>query len=151
MLDPFVLGAVLARDIRYLAKAELWSSRALARVLDDLGAIPVARGRGDREAIAAAVAALGNGEVVGVFPEGGVRRAGPWHRGAARMALLTGASVLPVRLLAVERALGVGVPGRPRIGVLVGHPVEVAPSVPTIAAARALTDRLRAEVFALGA
>ena len=57
------------------------------------------RGGSDAAAIESAVAVLEAGEVVGIFPEGGVRREGPWLRGAARMALATGSPLLPVRFL----------------------------------------------------
>jgi 1-acyl-sn-glycerol-3-phosphate acyltransferase len=150
MLDPFVLGAAVPRDLRYLAKAELWSVPLLPLVLDGLGGIPVARGRGDRTAVAAAVTVLEAGGAVALFPEGGVRRAGPWLRGAARMALLTGAPVLPVRLVDVDRALGPGTVGLPRLAVLIGEPLRVVRSRPTIASARELTARMQHAVAELG-
>ena len=102
-------------------------------------------------AIESAVAALEAGEVVGIFPEGGVEREGPWLRGAARMALAAGAPLLPVRLLDTRRALGRGhgrLPAarradrradRRRAGGADGRRV-----------ARELTDRLQAAVEALG-
>jgi 1-acyl-sn-glycerol-3-phosphate acyltransferase len=150
LLDPFVLGFSVPRDLRYLAKRELWSVPMLPSALDGLGAIPVARGRGDRDAIVAAVSALGVGEAVAVFPEGGVRRTGTWLRGAARMALATGAPVLPVRLVDTDRALGRWRLGAPRLAVLIGEPIAVSRSKATIAAARELTARMQQAVVALG-
>ena len=150
MLDPFVLASAIPRDLRYLSKEELWGrNRLLTWWLDDMGAIPVSRGRGDRHALAAASAALARGEAVGVFPEGGVSRDGRWHRGAARLALLTGAPLLPVRLLATYRALSAGRVGLPQLAVLIGEPIVVEPATPTIAAAKALTQRLQAAVESL--
>jgi 1-acyl-sn-glycerol-3-phosphate acyltransferase len=150
MLDPLVLLAAIPRTTRYLGKAELWCVPLLRHLLDHAEAIPVERGGSDAGAIAAAIAALEADEVVGIFPEGGVAWRGPWLRGAARLALATGAPLLPVRLLDTGRALGRGRIGLPRLAVLIGEPVAVEQTEPTIALARALTDRLQTAVEALG-
>src|SRR5512138_868611 len=52
VLDGIVLGAALSRELRFLAKAELWRSRLLAWMLDGLEAIRIERGRGDHLALA---------------------------------------------------------------------------------------------------
>ena len=46
-LDPIVLGAAVQRELRFVAKAEIWRSRLLAWMLDGLGAIPIERSRSD--------------------------------------------------------------------------------------------------------
>jgi 1-acyl-sn-glycerol-3-phosphate acyltransferase len=152
MLDPFVLGAAIPRSMRFLAKSELWRVPLVRAVLDSAEAIPVRRGRSDMRAVEAAVAALGAGQVVAIFPEGGVvREGGRWLRGAARMALASGAPLLPVRLLGTRRALGDGAIRFPPLAVLIGEPIAVERDArPTVAAARALTARLQAAVTALG-
>ena len=96
LADPFLLGTALERPLRFLAKEELWANRPVGRVLDSLGGIPVRRGRGDLEALAAAGEALRAGHAVAIFPQGTVLGSDgrPWHRGAARLALATGASGL---------------------------------------------------------
>jgi 1-acyl-sn-glycerol-3-phosphate acyltransferase len=74
-------------------------------------------------------------------------------RGAARLALATGAPLLPVAIVNSERAIRphrVRV-GFPRILVLVGEPIAVAPGKATVAAARELTHRLEGAVEALRA
>jgi 1-acyl-sn-glycerol-3-phosphate acyltransferase len=150
MLDPFLLAAVIPRPVRYLGKSELWRIPGLRWWLGSVEAIPVHRGRSDSVAIGSAVAALEAGEVVGVFPEGGVNREGPWLRGAARMALATGAPLLPVRLLDTRRALGSRTIGFPSLAALIGAPLLVERTTPTAELARELTDRLQAAVEALG-
>lgn len=150
VLDPFVLAAAISRPTRYLGKAELWRVPLLRLWLDNIEAIPVERGLSDAGAIESAVAALEAGEVVGIFPEGGVAREGPWLRGAARMALATGAPLLPVRLLETRKALGRGQVGFPRLAALIGEPIAVERTSPTAELARELTDRLQAAVEALG-
>lgn len=150
VLDPFVLAAAISRPIRYIGKAELWRVPVLRFLLADVEAIPVERGGSDAGAIESAAAALEAGAVVGIFPEGGVRREGPWLRGAARLALATGAPLVPVRLLGTGEALGRGKVGFPSLAVLIGTPIAVERKEPTVDLARALTDRLQAAVEALG-
>lgn len=150
VLDPFVLAAAISRPTRYLGKAELWRVPLLGSWLDSIEAIPVERGQSDVGAIEAAIAALEAGEVVGIFPEGGVKREGQWLRGAARMALATGAPLLPVRLLETRRAVGRGRVAFPRLAVLIGEPILVERVEPTVELARTLTDRLQAAVVTLG-
>ena len=154
VLDPFVLGCAVERELRFLAKAELWRHRPVAWAMDSLHAIRVERGRGDRDALEEAELALEAGEAVAIFPQGSVRAVGPWHRGAAKLAFATGAPVVPVRLVGTARALSRGRLGLPRLRVIVGEPILVDPTLAnagpvTIAAARRLTERLRAAVESL--
>jgi 1-acyl-sn-glycerol-3-phosphate acyltransferase len=150
ILDPFIVSASISRQIRYLAKSELWNVPLLPWWLASVEAIPVERGKSDVAAIASAIAALEAGEVVGLFPEGGVMREGPWLRGAARMAIATGAPLLPVRLLETRRALGRNSFGFPRLAALIGEPIAVERAIPTPELARELTDSLQGAVEALG-
>jgi 1-acyl-sn-glycerol-3-phosphate acyltransferase len=153
LADPFFLGTALDRPLRFLAKEELWASRLVGRLLDSLGGIRVRRGRGDLEALAAAAEALRKGNAVAIFPQGTVlgSEGRPWHRGAARLALVTGAPVVPVRIVGAERALRPGsrLPRRARVRVLVGEPIRVEPGPTTIAAARELTATVREAIEAL--
>jgi 1-acyl-sn-glycerol-3-phosphate acyltransferase len=85
---------------------------------------------------------------VALFPEGTVK-GGTWTRGAARLALRTGAPLVPVRIVGTKRALTRGRIGFPRIRIVVGEPIEVEPAKPTVAGARELTDVLEAAVRTL--
>ena len=87
--------------------------------------------------------------MVGIFPEGGVAREGPWLRGAARMAIAAGAPILPVRLLGTRRAFSPGRVAFPRIAALIGEPIAVERASPTVELARELTDRVQAAVETL--
>ena len=153
LADPFVLGAALERPLRYLSKQELWSNRLVGRAMDGLGGIPVARARGDVAAVAAAARALAEGSVVAIFPQGTTLGPPdrPWQRGAARLALTTGAPLVPVAIVGAASGLPPGkrLPRLARVRVVIGEPIVVEPAQPTIPATRALTDRLRREVRAL--
>jgi 1-acyl-sn-glycerol-3-phosphate acyltransferase len=149
VLDGIVLGAAISRELRFVAKAELWRSRLLAWALDGLGAIKIERGRNDHRALAQVRHALDAGQAVAIFPQGAVRGDRVWHRGAARVALVTGAPLVPVRLIGTAQALSRGKIMFPRLRVIVGEPIEVARGPEDPAAATALTERLRVAVESL--
>jgi 1-acyl-sn-glycerol-3-phosphate acyltransferase len=104
-LDPFVIGALTRRPVYYVAKRELFERRWLAWLLNSLGAFPVDRGHGDEHAMSTARAILERGDCVVIFPEGTRVRSGPLgapHRGVGRLALQTGARVVPVAVMGTE-------------------------------------------------
>lgn len=148
-LDAIILGAAISRELRFVAKAELWRSRLLAWMIEGLGAIPIERGRSDYLAAARVLQALEAGQAVVIFPQGAVRGDRAWKQGAAHAALVTGAPLVPVRLVGTARALSRGRIGFPRLRVIVGEPIEVARGPNDPAAATKLTERLRIAVEAL--
>lgn len=149
VLDPFVLGAAISRDLRFVAKAELWRSRLIAWMIEGLGAIPIERGRSDYHAAALVLQALEAGQAVVIFPQGAVRGDRVWKQGAAHAALVTGSPLVPVRLVGTARALSRGKIGFPRLRVIVGEPIKVAHAPEDPAAATELTERLRVAVESL--
>jgi 1-acyl-sn-glycerol-3-phosphate acyltransferase len=153
--DPFFLGAAFERPLHFLAKRELWANRVVGRLLDGLGGIPVERRRGDLTAVAALARVLERGDAVAIFPQGTVLGGDerPWQRGAARLALTTGAPLVPVAIVGASDALrpGTRIPRRARVRVVVGEPIAVTAAQVTIPAGRDLIARVRAAVAGLAA
>ena len=151
-IDPMLVALTTERPIRFLARAELWQP-GLRRLLDALGAIPVRRGQGDRRAIRRARELLQSGELVAIFPQGTVLRFRDrsFRRGAARLALMTGAPLVPVRLVGTAAAFSIMPPriGLPKLRVVVGEPLAVEPGDPTPDEASRLTDALESAIAAL--
>ncbi|MEO6886641.1 MAG: lysophospholipid acyltransferase family protein [Jatrophihabitantaceae bacterium] len=74
--DPVIIGTagLKRRQICALAKASLWDNKLVGAVLNGMGQIPIQRGRGDTQALDAAIRELRNGTCIGVFPEGTTSR-----------------------------------------------------------------------------
>ena len=68
--DPVVLGMVLERQIRFMAKSSLFKIPLLSGLIKLLGAFPVHRGSADPTALKTAISHLKNGDAVGMFPQG---------------------------------------------------------------------------------
>ena len=148
LLDPVLVALAADQPLRFLAKDELWRTRAGAWLADAYGAIPVARGFGDRAALERAAAVLEQGGTIAIFLEGTVR-GGAWSRGGARLALTAGVPLVPVRIVGSARALSRRRLGFPRIRVVVGDAIPVERATPTIATARELTRELESRVSML--
>ena len=151
LFDPWILALATPRPVRYMAKSELWQHRVVGAAVESFGAFPVERGAGDATAMSRAAQLLGDGQVLGLFPQGTSKLRSPrrYHRGAARLALTTGAPLLPVALI--------GTRGKPwpwrrrRTRVIVGEPIPVERGRPTVTAARALTAQLQERIEQAGA
>ena len=106
-LDPFVIGICIRRPIYFVAKRELFKNPVVGWFLNCMGAFPVRRGQSDEESVKTAQQLLAKGEAVVVFPEG-TRivngSLGRPKRGVGRLALQTGAPVVPVAVTGSERA-----------------------------------------------
>ena len=135
-----LVGRRLGRSLRLMATGGVFRSGLVGPLARRLGFIPVLRGTSSAAgALDAAAAALEAGEAVGLFPEGRITR-DPQHwperskTGAVRLALRTGAPVVPVALVGAQQVIGkTGIPGRllrntllrPRVSVAVGAPIDV--------------------------
>ena len=129
-IDPVVITSTVGREVRYIAVDELFG---IAGVLDTVtlffGAIPTNRDGVPLGALKEAIRHVDGGGVVGLFPEG--RRVACWgesapKRGAAWLAWMTGAPLLPVTVYGSERTLGPATGeriGRPSLRVWVDEPL----------------------------
>jgi 1-acyl-sn-glycerol-3-phosphate acyltransferase len=147
LLDPPLLALTARQPLHFLAKVELWRYRPGAWLMDALGGIPIRRDRRDLLSVGRAEELLHAGESVALFPQGTVQ-GGTWTRGAARLALATGAPLVPVRIVGTRRALSRGRIGFPRIRLVVGEPIPVERAKPTVAESKRLTELLQARVDA---
>jgi 1-acyl-sn-glycerol-3-phosphate acyltransferase len=103
--DPLCLGVLIdsaGRQVRFLAKSELYRNPVLGAILRGAGQIPVYRDTRDAgQALVEAVAAMREGAAVAIYPEGTTTRNADFSpmaakNGVARLAALTGAPVVPV-------------------------------------------------------
>jgi 1-acyl-sn-glycerol-3-phosphate acyltransferase len=106
-LDPFVAGGCLPwrRPMNYVAKVELFRRPLQGWILSRLGAFPIRRGESDEEAMATARLLVERGGTVCIFPEGTRHRRGTLgepKRGVGRLALQTGAPVIPTAVIGTE-------------------------------------------------
>jgi 1-acyl-sn-glycerol-3-phosphate acyltransferase len=125
LMDPPLLGSVLERPVRFMAKVELFKYSALAWLLRRLKAFPVNRLGVDRTAVKEAIATVSSGQLLGIFPEGSRSKDGQLqqgHAGAALVAIKTGVPVVPVGILGLGRnSHGQGL--RRHIRLVFGKPI----------------------------
>jgi 1-acyl-sn-glycerol-3-phosphate acyltransferase len=107
--DEFFTPMAARRQVHYFAKAEYFTSpgvrgRLMAAFFHGLGQVPVERGdtRSAAAVIDVGVRVLGEGKALGIFPEGTRSPDGSLYKfrtGVARLALRSGAPVVPVGLV----------------------------------------------------
>ncbi len=140
--DPTVMGYVMAkagRSVRGLGKKEVFDVPIVGRLMKGLGGVRVDRGTGSDEPLEAAATALAGGEVLMIAPEGTIPRGpaffepelkGRW--GAARLAAMTKAPVIPIGLWGTEKVWprsarfpNIDPRHRPKVTATVGPPVAL--------------------------
>ncbi len=137
-LDGIFLSYVVARcrrrPTRNLAAAEFFERPIYGFWLRTFEQIPISRGKSDVDALGEAVRTISSGAVTGIFPEGTVNAnpEGPLLRGRsgmARIALATGAPVVPVGIWGTQvrwppPGLSYRRPLRPMVALAFGDPIE---------------------------
>jgi putative phosphoserine phosphatase/1-acylglycerol-3-phosphate O-acyltransferase len=141
--DPMAMGLALAqrgRPVRFLGKKEVFDAPVVGQLAKAFGGIRVERGTGSDEPLLAAADALRGGQLVALMPQGTIPRGeaffdpvlkGRW--GAARLAQMTGAPVIPVGMWGTERVWPrssrlpnlLNVTNPPLVTVRVGDPVKL--------------------------
>jgi 1-acyl-sn-glycerol-3-phosphate acyltransferase len=148
--DSFFIGVCTRRHVRFMAKTELIEAR-YGRLLVRLGAFPVRRGQADAEALETARTILRQGGLLALFPEGTRVRdpeeLGHPRRGAGRLALETGAPLVPCAITGTEKIFRHGFPVPRRVQVAFSPPIPVSDLTATPEAATELiSDTLWPEV-----
>ena len=105
-MDHFFVGLYLRRKVRFMAKSQMFGPPVLTYIYKHGGVFPVRRGHHDEESIETALTILGQGEMLLVYAEGGRSRSGKLKEvkpGIGRIALESGAAVVPVAIQGSER------------------------------------------------
>jgi 1-acyl-sn-glycerol-3-phosphate acyltransferase len=132
-IDSFFLPCVLPRRISFVGKAEYLDSWKTRHVMPALGMIPIDRSGGSAAERALDVAArvVERGELFGIYPEGTRSRDGKLHKGhtgPARLALRTGAPLVPVGIVGSREVqppeTAIPKPRRP-VTIRFGRPISV--------------------------
>jgi 1-acyl-sn-glycerol-3-phosphate acyltransferase len=150
------VGARLRRESRFLVAAEFFGRPLHGAILRRFDQIPIRRGAGDDDALEAAVRTVRRGALIAIAPEGTVNADGSTdlqriRSGVARVALPTGAPVVPVGIWGTQRrwprsGLRSGRPWRPRLALAFGPPLLPSGDAAEQADVDELTDRLRAHL-----
>ncbi|GAA2817534.1 lysophospholipid acyltransferase family protein [Crossiella cryophila] len=162
--DSLMLPLVVPRQVAFLAKAEYFTGKGLKGALmrwvfTALGQIPVERGKGRAagQALDTALEVLQAGGAFGIYPEGTRSRDGQLHRGhvgVARLALTSGAPVIPVGLIGTDRLqpLGKKIPRIRPVTIHFGTPLDFTrydgmnESLPIL---RSVTDEIMYQIMEL--
>lgn len=97
-LDAPVLLATTKKNINFMAKEELWKSKAFKCIAKCYKVFPVKREKNDTEAIKKALKILKNNEILGMFPEGtrkGLEKNVKPKNGAVNLAIRAGVPIVP--------------------------------------------------------
>jgi 1-acyl-sn-glycerol-3-phosphate acyltransferase len=125
-LDHFFVAVFLRRKVQFMAKSQLFS-RPLQFIFTHGGVFPVRRGHHDEEAFITAHSVLARGRIVVMYAEAGRSRSGelgkPRH-GLGRLALESGAPVVPTAIAGSERARNWKRFQFPKVTVHYGEPLR---------------------------
>ena len=119
-LDPPLIVATSKRDIKFLAKEELYKNKFLAALGWVFEAIPVKRDEKDISAIKTSLKDLKEGKCIALFPEGtrnGLEKGEKVKDGVAFFAVRSGAKVLPCGIKG-------GVKGNRKVTIKYGKPLD---------------------------
>jgi 1-acyl-sn-glycerol-3-phosphate acyltransferase len=152
-MDHFLLGAFIRRKIRFMAKSQLFKP-PMQFIYSHGGVFPVRRGARDEETFITAETILRRGGLVAMYCEGGRSRTGRVSEqakpGIGRLALETGAPVVPVAIYGSSRIRNWKRLQFPKVTVQYGDPIRWEPvEHPTREQQQAVADQVLVEIRAL--
>ena len=143
----------IRRETRFLVAAEVFRKPVIGWILRCYEQIPIRRGEADVDALDEAIDTVKKGALAAIAPEGRVNDDAETdlqriRGGVARMALPTGAPIIPVGVWGTHRrwsraGIHLHRPFRPRVGVAFGAPILPAGDVEDRSDIDSLTERLR--------
>lgn len=143
--DPVLVATAMGNknDFAAMAKKELFQIKPLAPLISALGAFPVDRENVDINSIRMSIKAVKDGRKLLIFPEGTThhKEGDQVKLGAARIALMTKAPILPVYISENKRF-------RSRVYVIFGKPFTPQPTH-SKEGYRALADEIMSKVYGL--
>jgi 1-acyl-sn-glycerol-3-phosphate acyltransferase len=156
-LDPPLIAAAISRQISFLAKEELFRIPLLGWWIHHLGAYPLARQKGDTQAVRTGLRVLRENKVLLVFPEGTRSPDGellPLQPGAAWLSLIGGAPVVPLYISGSFRACPRNAwwPRPTQIRIAIGTPIkpeEIEPNGERDVRIEFMNELLRREFYRL--
>jgi 1-acyl-sn-glycerol-3-phosphate acyltransferase len=126
-LDHFFLGISIRRKVRFMAKSQLFRP-PMQWIYTHGGVFPVRRGYADEEAFKTANSILERGGVIAMYSEGGRSRTGKLaasvRPGIGRLALDSGAPVVPIAIHGSSRVRNWKRLQFPKVTVLYGDPIR---------------------------
>ncbi len=154
-MDHFFAGMFIRRRVRFMAKSQLFSP-PLEWVYTHGGVFPVRRGARDEEAFITAEGILARGGCLAMYPEAGRSRTGKLadsaKPGIGRLALETGAPVVPIAIFGSHKVRNWKRLQFPKITVQYGEPMTFPREVdPSRARQQEIADAIFAEIKALHA
>ena len=127
-MDHFFVGAFVRRRIQFMAKSQLFASPVPRYIFSHGGVFPVRRGAQDDEAFISAFEILARGGAIGMYCEGSRSRNGRVGEeakpGIGRLALESGAVVVPVGILGSHQVRNWKRLRFPRVTVCYGTPLR---------------------------
>ncbi|MFT2816584.1 lysophospholipid acyltransferase family protein [Leifsonia sp. A12D58] len=135
-IDSIFLPLVVPRRVVFLAKSEYFTGKGLKgwatrQFFKATGQLPIDRsgGKASEDSLNTGLRVLGEGGVLGIYPEGTRSPDAKMYRGrtgVARMVLEAGVPIVPVAMIDTEKAMPTGtrIPKVRRIGIVFGDPLD---------------------------
>lgn len=144
-IDPMLLPVVCPRQMRFMAKEELFKNPVLAAVIRTGGGFSIKRGAPDRGALSEFLHQLELGYPVLIFPQG-TRGGEKIQAGVGFLAVKSGKPVLPAYIEGTDQVLpkGCSFPQRHAVRVTFGKPVTFGPDEKPDAAAEKVMAAIKA-------